>query len=47
MKLIFVAENTAENAEKIETVINLFSDYELGFLTENELEAKLAELNWK
>ena len=41
---MFVEKYTPETAEYIEKMMDLFSDYELKHISEDELEEKLKEL---
>ena len=42
---MFIGENTPENCEYAEKYANLCSDYDLGFLTDDQFEEELKKLN--
>lgn len=41
----FTLKPTEENIAYVEAMVDLCSDYELGFLTDDEFEAELEKLN--
>lgn len=44
MMPMIIAEDTPKNRDKIEKIADLYSDYSLGFLTDDELEKELGRL---
>lgn len=45
MMSTFTLEPTEENIAYIEAMVDLCSDYEIGFMTDEEFEAELQKLN--